>query len=90
MSTSNPPPVPAAPPGFALPGWARSLAELYASNAASQFIVYGNVSDRMVLPAPPTPRLGGLSDFLLDVLLPLFVSTNRLRRSDASSRMPTC
>jgi len=72
MSTSNPPPVPAAPSGFALPGWARSLAELYASNAASQFIVYGNVSDRMVLPAPPSPRLGGLSDFLLDVLLPRF------------------
>ena len=55
-----------------LPAWARTLVDLYESNATSQFIVYGNISDRMVLPAPPTPRLGGLSDFLLDVLLPHF------------------
>jgi len=58
--------------GPVLPGWARSLADLYESNAANQFIIYGNISDRMVLPAPPTPRLGGLSDFLLGVLLPRF------------------
>lgn len=72
MSTVNPPPAPASPAAFAVPGWARTLAELYASNAASQFIVYGNISDRMVLPAPPSLRLGGLSDFLLEVLLPRF------------------
>ena len=59
----------AAPP---LPSWARSLADLYESNAANQFIIYGNISDRMVLPPPPGPRLGGLSDFLLGVLLPRF------------------
>jgi len=53
----------------ALPTWARTLVDLYESDAASQFIVYGNISDRMVLPGPPYPRLGGLSDFLLDVLL---------------------
>lgn len=58
--------------GPALPGWARSLADLYESNAANQFIIYGNISDRMVLPPPPAPRLGGLSDFLLGVLLPRF------------------
>ena len=58
--------------GPVLPGWARSLADLYESNAANQFIIYGNISDRMVLPAPPAPRLGGLSDFLLGVLLPRF------------------
>ena len=59
----------AAPP---LPSWARSLADLYESNAANQFIIYGNISDRMVLPPPPGLRLGGLSDFLLGVLLPRF------------------
>ena len=69
---STPPHPPASQRGPALPGWARSLAELYESNAANQFIIYGNISDRMVLPPPPVPRLGGLSDFLLGVLLPRF------------------
>ena len=69
---STPPHPPASQRGPALPGWARSLADLYESNAANQFIIYGNISDRMVLPAPPAPRLGGLSDFLLGVLLPRF------------------
>lgn len=63
-----PPPATAA----ALPAWARSLADLYESNAASQFIIYGNITDRMVLPVSPAAKLGGLSDFLLDVLLPRF------------------
>ena len=70
MSTLPEPP--ASQRGPALPGWARSLAELYESNAANQFIIYGNISDRMVLPPPPAPRLGALSDFLLGVLLPRF------------------
>ena len=56
----------------ALPAWARTLAEAYESNAASQFIIYGNISDRMVLPGPPAARLGGLADFLLSVLLARF------------------
>jgi hypothetical protein len=55
-----------------LPVWARNLADLYESNAASQFIIYGNISDRMVLPASSTPRLGELGNFLLDALLPRF------------------
>jgi hypothetical protein len=55
-----------------LPAWARTLADLYESNAASQFVIYGNISDRMVLPVLPCPRLGGLADFLLDALLPRF------------------
>ena len=71
MSTAPQSP-PASPRGATLPGWARSLADLYESNAANQFIIYGNISDRMVLPPPPAPRLGGLSDFLLGVLLPRF------------------
>src|SRR5499427_3764722 len=55
-----------------LPAWARNLAEAYESNAASQFIVYGNISDRMVLPNASGQRLGGISDFLLGVLLSRF------------------
>jgi hypothetical protein len=56
----------------ALPAWARTLTDLYESNAASQFIIYGNISDRMLLPGPPAPRLGALPDFLLEVLLSRF------------------
>src|SRR5262245_34613261 len=55
-----------------LPAWAKAIAESYESNAASQFVVYGNINDRIVLPAPPAPRLGSLSDFLLNVLLARF------------------
>ena len=72
MSTLPEPPASQRGAAPALPGWARSLADLYESNAANQFIIYGNISDRMVLPPPPLPRLGGLSDFLLGVLLPRF------------------
>jgi hypothetical protein len=57
---------------FALPDWARTLAESYASNAASQFLVYGNISDRMVLPGPPAAHLGALPEFLLCVMLSRF------------------
>ena len=33
-----------------LPAWAAKLVSLYESHAASQFILYGNVSDQFVLP----------------------------------------
>lgn len=55
-----------------LPDWAQNLIELYESNAAGQFIVYGNIGDRMLLPVAPAPRLGTLPDFLLGVLLSRF------------------
>jgi ATPase family associated with various cellular activities (AAA) len=55
-----------------LPAWARTLAEAYESNASSQFVIYGNINDRMVLPGPPSARLGSLPDFLLGVLLARF------------------
>lgn len=66
--------VPRAPraPSTGLPSWARTLADLYESDAASQFIVYGNISDRMFIPGPPAPRLAALPDFLLDALLSRF------------------
>jgi len=58
--------------GVALPAWARSIAESYESNAASQFVIYGNINDRLVLPGSPAPRLGALPDFLLGGLLARF------------------
>jgi len=68
MAPTQPSPLVAA----SLPAWAQTLADLYESNAANQFVIYGNISDRMVLPGPPAPRLGSLSEFLLGVLLPRF------------------
>lgn len=53
------------------PPWARELVTLYESGAASQFVLHGNVHDRMVLPLVE-PRVGTLRDFLLEVLLPRF------------------
>ena len=56
-----------------LPGWAREMISLYESNAASQFILHGNVSDRFLLPVPDDGRaLGSLTDFFLRVLMPRF------------------
>src|SRR5262245_36598764 len=51
--------------------WALDAIQLYESNAANQFIIYGNVNDQMVVPSP-TLHLGSLTDFLLQVLLPRF------------------
>jgi hypothetical protein len=54
------------------PAWARGLVALYESNATNQFILHGNVDDRLVLPIGEKPELGSLSDFLLRVLMPRF------------------
>jgi len=68
---------PATPPtgqsiALKLPDWAQNLIELYESNATGQFIVYGNIGDRMLLPASPAARLASLPDFLLSALLSRF------------------
>ena len=55
-----------------LPAWARELISLYESNAYTQFILYGNVSDRVLLPVTPQPEIRSLKDFVLRVLLPGF------------------
>ncbi len=62
---------PAAAPAVNLPGWAKELVDAYESNSASQFLIYGNVEDRIVIPGPPA-RIGSLTDFLLETLLPGF------------------
>jgi ATPase family associated with various cellular activities (AAA) len=64
--------VPAAPSAQPkLPQWALEAIGLYESSAASQFIVFGNVNDRFLIPSS-TPHLGSLTDFVLQVLLPGF------------------
>ena len=55
-----------------LPEWARALVELYESNAANQFLLYGNIADSVLLQTPNGPRLGALSEFLLSGLLTRF------------------
>lgn len=63
--------------GFAaLPPWAGQLVEQYQSNSASQFIVYGNINDRILIPGGPgltqSSRIGTLPEFLIETLLPAF------------------
>jgi hypothetical protein len=55
-----------------LPAWARSLIDLYESNAANQFLLYGNVADSVLLQTANGARLGALSEFLLSGLLTRF------------------
>ena len=59
-----------------LPPWAVQLVEQYESNSANQFIIYGNIHDRILIPSgtglSQSARIGTVSDFLVDVLLPSF------------------
>src|SRR6516164_2405808 len=57
---------------ISIPAWAQEAIQLYESNAASQFIIYGNVYDEMLIPSGDIPRIGTLFEFLLSVLLPRF------------------
>ncbi|HOX39326.1 MAG TPA: ATP-binding protein [Candidatus Brocadiia bacterium] len=59
-------------PNIPLPPWARELIALYESDAASQFILHGNINDRIILPLGGQTDIGNLGDFLLRVLLPRF------------------
>jgi hypothetical protein len=61
-----------------LPPWAAELVATYESGAASQFLLHGNVEDRLLVPraggmgGQQGHDLGTLTDFLLRVLLPRF------------------
>ena len=61
-----------------LPPWAAQLVEQYLSGAANQFIVYGNINDRVLIPsggsglAQASAKIGTLQEFLIDVLLSSF------------------
>ena len=72
MTTSDQATVAAAAASVPVPPWAQEAIQLYESNAASQFVLYGNVYDQMLVPAGANGRLGSLNDFLLQVLLPRF------------------
>ncbi len=55
-----------------LPQWAEELVALYESDAANQFVLYGNVNDRLLIPRENQASLGSLTEFLLKVLMPRF------------------
>ena len=55
-----------------LPAWSNDLIAAYESNAHSQFLLAGNVNDRLLLPLAGGSELGSLQDFLLKVMLPRF------------------
>ena len=57
---------------MSLPSWATKLISLYESHAANQFLLYGNVNDRFLLPAGEKRTLGTLYEFLTRVMLPRF------------------
>jgi hypothetical protein len=55
-----------------LPQWAERLVTLYESQAANQFLLYGNVNDSFVLPLSEGRCLGSIYDFLRRVMMPRF------------------
>src|SRR5258708_6256017 len=55
-----------------LPDWAKDMVALYESDAASQFILHGNIHDRFLLGTTDGTSSGGLMDFLKEVLMPQF------------------
>src|SRR3981081_2303969 len=74
MNDSSIPTAPATPRilNMNLPAWAQSLVERYESNAANQFLLYGNIADSLLLQTATGPRLGALPEFLLSALLSRF------------------
>ncbi len=54
---------------MSLPNWAEKLISLYASAAANQFLLYGNVNDRFLIEGR---TLGSLYEFLMRVMMPRF------------------
>lgn len=63
----------AAPNGVStnLPAWASELTALYQADSVNQFLIYGNVDDRFLLPGA-TPRIGSFGELLYEVLLSRF------------------
>ena len=55
-----------------LPAWARTLIERYESNASSQFLLYGNTADSVLLQTANGSKLGALPEFLISGLLTRF------------------
>ena len=55
-----------------LPVWAREIASLYESHAASQFILHGNVHDLLPMAGAGGQRLVSLDEYVLETLIPGF------------------
>lgn len=55
-----------------LPDWAKEVMKSYESSAAGCFMLHGNVSDRMVVKSEGKTSIGGIQDFLMEVILPRF------------------
>ena len=72
MGAPNSPATTAVAAKSALPRWAQEAVQLYESNAASQFIIYGNVNDQVLVPSGAAPHLASLTEFLCEALLPRF------------------
>ena len=56
---------------MALPAWAGRLVDLYESGAYNQFLIFGNIQDRLTIPGTPA-RISSFAEFLMAVLLPRF------------------
>lgn len=54
------------------PAWSESIRRLYLSGAANQFVLHGNVADRLLLPGQEGNSIGTLSDFLVSEQLRRF------------------
>ncbi len=52
--------------------WTQDIVELYESGAVSQFILHGNVSDRLLIPTKEGLRSGSLEEYLHEALLGRF------------------
>jgi len=52
--------------------WTQDLVAFYESGANNQFILYGNVNDRMLVPDGNTFKIGTLRDYLPQVLMAPF------------------
>ena len=50
------------------PEWSERIKTHYLSDASNQFVVHGNVHDRLLLPDEKgkPPRVGNLGDYLID------------------------
>ena len=47
-----------------IPAWSDTIRRLYLSGAANQFVLHGNVADRLLVPGDGAPVTGSLTDFL--------------------------
>ncbi len=55
-----------------IPAWSEKIRKQYLSGAANQFVIHGNVNDRMMIPGESKAHIGNLIDFLTDVQLKKF------------------